>query len=236
MAATTSRSMSALDCADASSTSHTPPASSGARALPAASANRVLPTPPGPVRVTSLDSLTARQTCSIESVRPTIGDRSAGRLPSGARARSDGERDFHVGGNDLPHLLGLGEVTQAHPAEVEERRALGRSLREQHTGGARHEHLAAVRRAHQAGAPAQREPEPVVTSAVSGPGMDGHAHAQRGTVTPVSSAERALRVDGCEHAVRHRRERRAQPVARVLELDALVLGERGPQNRVVPFE
>ncbi len=80
------------------------------------------------------------------------------------------------------------------------------------------------------------EPEPVVTAAMGGAGMDGDPHTERGTVTPIGQIERALRVDGSEHGVRDRRKRRAQPVAGVLELDTAVRAERGPQDRVVMLE
>ena len=52
--------------------------------------SRVLPTPPAPVRVTSRDCGTAAHTCAIASLRPMIGERSAGRFPSAAAARNGG--------------------------------------------------------------------------------------------------------------------------------------------------
>ena len=66
--------------------------------------------------------------------------------------------------------------------------------------------------------------------------MDRDANTERGPGLPIGSLERALRLDRSEHCVGDRRERGAQPVAGVLELDPPVTREGFTQHRVVTLD
>ena len=108
-------------------------------------------------------------------------------------------------------------------SQVEDATRLCGRFGEQRPGRARHEHLPAVTGAHEPRAPAQREAEPVVTTSMSGAGVDGDA-------THEARARRPSRPSRAPAARRWPRAPRPttdgnvahKPVTGVLELDPAV--------------
>ena len=90
--------------------------------------------------------------------------------------------------------------------------------------------------AHEPRTPAQREPEPVVTTSMSRTGVDRDTNTKRGPVTPVGRSRPRWVSMAASTASDDRWKRRAKPITGVLELDPLVRCERGAQDRVVMLE
>ena len=133
----------------------------------------------------------------------------------------------------LEDALRAREVAQTHRAQVAERHTRGRAVDQQHRQRLRHQHLAAMRRRHDARGAVHHAAEEIVVAALDDAGVQTAARPQRNAVDArigecllelQSGRDRVLRVvEGGVHAV-----------ARHLDHAAAMRVDRGPRQVIVP--
>jgi hypothetical protein len=144
--------------------------------------------------------------------------RHGGEIPPEPIQRAQGRKAVNQAlADELPHVLGLGEVAEPMDTEVLQADQRRERIVSQIDHGGRHDNLAAVGDAHQARSSVQSRSEPVVSSAVRLAGVHGHAHGDRADLAPVGSRQEALRRRRAADGVAGRREGCAHTVARVFE-------------------
>ena len=128
--------------------------------------------------------------------------------------------------------LGAGEVGQSVLSEVDEPHAGGKVVPAGPRGDVRTDDLTAGGGGEQAGGAVERRTEPVPGATFRRPGVNRHAHPQRGGRRPRHLEQSALDRHRGLHGGGHGWERDAEPVAGVAEGLAAV-GLRGFENQCV---
>ena len=229
-------------CSAASETKYAPSAKSAVDRARGLQASRVLPTPPGPGEGEQPHPVDA------EAVRDRLhvvraADRPVGRRRQPVRpARSVRQRGQsrevrrQIADDELEEVLGVIEVLEPVLPEIPQRDAGRQLVGDQCARGARDQHLPAVPGRADPRRAVHVQAHVIVLPDLSLAGVDTHPHAHLDALGPRLGGERPLRAHHRGDRVARPREGDEERVTLRVDLAAVVLVERRPQQPLMLAE